>query len=331
MADLAHDLATKLMAATWTIAAVSTTFLAVRLVARLHYAKSLWWDDMILILAWMFLIPGNAFVTLDIIGRGNNDSYYVLLAKSMSSITIALTKDAFCLTILKLLNRSLYRWSRWIIFFILATLNPWAILLTYATWVRICDFPVPPGDVRLDSLISGSCWDVAVVAGMAEGYMFYSALTDITLAMVPLYMISQLQLDVKEKIGAAAAMGCGLLLAAISLTKMGFAHTTLDDAGFQVWYRISAILDLAEPFMTIVAQSMPLLRWLILCRRSGGDMADEEATAGGLRVGFCSLQDTKGPSGVRVETWIELKKNQGYRGTESQLKSRVSSELPHEQ
>jgi hypothetical protein len=54
LAALPHDSqATKLLASIWTLAFVATVFLCMRIYCRLLKARRLWWDDGILIAAWV--------------------------------------------------------------------------------------------------------------------------------------------------------------------------------------------------------------------------------------------------------------------------------------
>ena len=70
LAALPHDnAAPRLLASIWTLAFISTVFLALRIYCRLLRSSSLWWDDGILIAAWV----SNTTPTRDRFGGGGAD------------------------------------------------------------------------------------------------------------------------------------------------------------------------------------------------------------------------------------------------------------------
>ncbi len=70
LAALPHgNAAPRLLASIWTLALISTVFLALRIYCRLLRHTSLWWDDGILIAAWV----SNTTPTRDRFGGGGAD------------------------------------------------------------------------------------------------------------------------------------------------------------------------------------------------------------------------------------------------------------------
>ncbi|GKT44345.1 uncharacterized protein ColSpa_04526 [Colletotrichum spaethianum] len=144
---------------------------------------------------------------------------------STTSITAAVwSKTSFAMTLLRIQDKG---WMRHFIWAAIISMNILMGLNALAAWVQctpIQKFWLPQ--------TPGNCWDTRV-----STYYGYSALMDITLAMLPWKMIWGLQMKLQEKVGVGIAMSMGL---------------------FEL-----AIWGTCETGVTIVAASIPVLRVLI--------------------------------------------------------------------
>ncbi|KAG8163418.1 hypothetical protein KVR01_006715 [Diaporthe batatas] len=254
----------------WILFALSTTFLGLRLWCRHHYTAGVWWDDFILIGGWGCVVAANISASIYVAAHPADGNFSLLFAKVAAAIACALTKTAFCTTILRLLSPAHHPAWRWFAWYLMVSFDLATILLVIRQWARQCVFEYEDGDVRLTNPLGrGQCWPNEVVTGIADFHMAYSAATDFILSLIPLHLICRLRLSRTEKVGAATAMGCGILVSIVPLCKLIVSQRMRGTPGFTKWFIVSMCLDIIEPLLTIVAQSIPILRVLLRDRATG--------------------------------------------------------------
>ncbi|POS77771.1 hypothetical protein DHEL01_v203840 [Diaporthe helianthi] len=252
------------LATIWALFAVSTTFLSLRLCCRHRSAAGFCWDDYVLLGGWGCIVTANLSASFCLAPHPDDGNFSLLFAKCAAAIACALTKTAFCITILRLLTRAHHPAWRWLVWSLMGSFDLAALLLVIQQWARPCVFEFEDGDVRLTNPLGrGQCWPNEVVTGIADFHMAYSAVTDFILALIPLQLIWRFRLSPTEKVGAATAMGCGILASIVPLCKLIVSQIMRGTPGFPRWFIVSMGLDIIEPLLTIVAQSIPILRVLL--------------------------------------------------------------------
>ncbi|KAI8215276.1 hypothetical protein K4K53_009318 [Colletotrichum sp. SAR 10_77] len=100
------SVATMVLSSAWTMASVSTIFLALRLYCRAARTRKMWWDDYLLLIGWMFLILADILQTV-IYRRGylvTTLTGPVIMPANLASdtamkLSLAFSKTSFALTL----------------------------------------------------------------------------------------------------------------------------------------------------------------------------------------------------------------------------------------
>ncbi|EUC48301.1 hypothetical protein COCMIDRAFT_87632 [Bipolaris oryzae ATCC 44560] len=246
---------------TWSLVSVAAVFLIPRLCIRQRQGK-LWLDDCTLAVSWILLLIqvsinqvsinlGYGGHTLDLDLRNLDKLMYIGGAElTIYTIAIALSKISFGLTLLRLTDG----WVRLYVYFAISTLAIFAVPATIIPWVQ-CK---PLAKTFVD-FIPGECINKhpSVVYGRFQAV--WSALMDVSLAMLPWKILSSLQMRTAEKIGVCVAMSLGVLAGVTSIIRSTYIEKlTVQDVSYESYKSI--IWAVAECSMAIVATSIPVLR-----------------------------------------------------------------------
>ncbi|KAJ4288799.1 hypothetical protein N0V88_007126 [Collariella sp. IMI 366227] len=256
--------ASKLLACIWGQGIVSTIFLSLRIYCRLKKRTRLWWDDIILIAAWVCLMVETSVLTyLASLGYGlhvwdfdDRNLGPVMLSSTVSgtfSVTAAVwAKTSFGVTLLQITD-GWYKKATW---FCLISMNLAMFFSALLPWVSCT--PIP----RAWNLsVNGTCWDPKVVVHYHMFSAAYSAWMDIVLAVLPWKFLWGLQMKRKEKVGVIVAMSLGIVAGITAMVKTAKLPTMLlrDSAeSLQIWYWGNA-----EVCFSIIAACIPMLRVLV--------------------------------------------------------------------
>jgi len=266
-AALPHDsLGPKLNIVIWTLTGVSAVFLALRLYCRAVMAKVLWWDDWLLVAAWVAIFAECIVVSITVsmgFGKHSWDIPFEDLPKIFKVFSVAGTlsicasvwsKTSFALTILRLTNG----WLRKVIWALIISMNVFMGVTALINYIHCW-----PLDKLWDftGAVPGTCWPIEVVINYDIFSAVYSGAMDIALALLPWKLIWNLQMRKKEKIGVAVAMSMGVLAGVTAFVK---ARYLLNITSFDVYDAIDLnYWSNAESTVTIMAASIPILRVLM--------------------------------------------------------------------
>ncbi|KAM0277437.1 hypothetical protein ACHAQH_005801 [Verticillium albo-atrum] len=262
MPVLTNDPGPTVVASIWSMMAIATVFFALRIYCKTVRTRGMWWDDYIMLVAWLFLVAATAVLTeLMRMGFGLTLAFVPRMhtlsttADVLNKVALGLSKTSFALTLLRVAQG----WQKWFIWFMVVTMN--AVLATNAvtTWRAACD---REGQDEYEAVLPGSCWgviDAVIIAMVANSY---SALVDFALALLPWKIVWKLQMKKYEKIGVAVAMSLGLVAGIVGAIKVVSAMSIT--AGPDIPYRLSMLFiwGQAEPNVTIIATTIPVLRVL---------------------------------------------------------------------
>ncbi|KAJ0151668.1 hypothetical protein CTA2_312 [Colletotrichum tanaceti] len=259
--DVSKDPAPRVVASIWAMISVSTAFLFLRVYCKRVRTRGMWIDDHILIASWVFLLVSTVLTTELMrlgFGRATDFAPHMHTLSSVNvvtnSVALALGKTSFAVTMLRISSGG----PRVFIGFLTVSMN--AVLATgaVAVWKAACDRPAD----AYEAVLPGSCWrvrDSVVMAMVANGY---SALVDFILSFLPWSIIWGLGMKRHEKVGVAVAMSLGIVAGLVGVVKVVRIVTIAD--GADIPYRLSLLFiwGQAEPNVTIVALSIPVLRVL---------------------------------------------------------------------
>ncbi|KAI3528921.1 hypothetical protein CABS01_09046 [Colletotrichum abscissum] len=282
----------------WPMAAISTVFLALRIYCKGFRVRwMMWLDDWLLIAGWVFLIASQSFLS-EMMRLGFARTYGVTPAMSTMlycadnchKISLALTKTSFAVTLLRIASG----WQRYIIWFLVITMNIQFIVHIILTWRAVC--PRRPGDTTPH--LPGSCWSAqdAITLGIFGG--LYSAVSDFVLALLPWKIVLSLQMRKHEKIGVGMAMSMGILAGVMGIMKAVQSIAIMDFLGPDYFWKVCIfwVWAMAEPNATIIAASIPVLR--VLFRNTLSSRPSEYPSGAYIRSDNLSKFQNRGMSAI---------------------------------
>ncbi|KAK5661807.1 hypothetical protein OQA88_9909 [Cercophora sp. LCS_1] len=250
----------------WLLTALSAAFLALRVYCKFLRHRGLWWDDHVLIAAWLSLALSNSFVSVAIsLGFGRPLSQFNFdrdldvfllmsnLAGTFSILAACWSKTSFAITVLRISSG----WMKGLVWVIIITVNLSLGVAVAITWGQCT-----PIEKIWQPLLDGECWPKYVQIRYNTFTAVYSGAMDIVLAVVPWKMIWTLTMNKKEKFGVLVAMSMGIFAGVTSIIKLTqlptISNTSFTDSSVQL-----VILAAAEGAITIIAASIPILRALL--------------------------------------------------------------------
>ena len=265
LASLPHDnQGTKMNAVVWSLCAIATLFVALRLSAKFWRRKHLWWDDYILIAACVcFIIETSILSAMVGLGFGlhswdfplENISQlimYINVAGTFSPTAAIWSKTSFAVTLLRFTEGR----TKAFIWFLIVSGNVSIGLTGLFLWVQCT-----PVQKSWDMTVPGKCWAPDVLMKYNIFSASCSAAMDIILALLPWTIIWQLTMRRVEKIGVAVCMSMGIFAGIIGIVKTANFPAMLspdfaDSVDLWVWGNV-------ETALTIIAASIPVLRGLV--------------------------------------------------------------------
>ncbi|RMZ70468.1 integral membrane [Pyrenophora seminiperda CCB06] len=245
----------------WSLFAGASLFLALRIWIKITRRHGLWWDDYILLVAWMILAANNALITVEYATGYVTDTWddrmHILINITSCGTLVgqAITKTAFAVTLLKLTKN----WGKWILWYCIVSMNLYMASKVVLQWAKICGKPSYDVWYRLDF-----CIDPHFRDHYKEGGNIYNIVMDFVLAVFPWIITWNLDMRKVEKVGLCVAMSLGMVIAVISAVR-----TSWKDEGNQKdeWYfwrnAHSNIWYSSEIVGTIIVQCVPVLRPLL--------------------------------------------------------------------
>ena len=136
----------------------------------------------------------------------------VYIGEFIAIVACALAKTSFAITLLRTVTSQLLKALLW---FIIVTMNTimWMCAIIYLAQckptARLWDF----------TITEGYCWDPKYAADLAIAAGSYSGAMDFVLAILSWYIVWNLKITRKEKIGVGLAMSLGFFAGAVAIIK----------------------------------------------------------------------------------------------------------------
>lgn len=243
----------------WSLFVGATAFLALRLGCKIHRRTGLWWDDHILVASWLVLLLTNIFISVEFatgyVTKTWDDRMLILVTISSCLITVGqtLSKTAFAVTLLRITES----WQRWVIWFIITTVNLYLVVALFINWTNYC------GETPYWWRMPGVCSPYDTIFGIKIGQNIYNIILDFVLSLIPWAIMWNLNIEKYDKIGLCVTMSLGVLIAVFSSVRTWYMLTPglneYNEGYFwrqgmtEVWYQ-------AEVAGTIIVQTMPVIR-----------------------------------------------------------------------
>ncbi|KAI5865176.1 hypothetical protein GGS23DRAFT_412999 [Durotheca rogersii] len=258
-----YTLGPMMNAVNWTLTALAGIILTLRVYCKFSRHRGLWWDDHILIFAWLCLVIAVSFITASIkLGFASMagpqtpaDALRLQIHGVVQNVFFALaavlSKTSFGVTLLRITEGLVKQ----LILFLTVTMNLAVFLYIIFAFLKC--------EPEVYSWIKGpGCWSTMTYIRYGIFAGAYSAFVDFSFAIIPWFLIMHLRMRTKEKLGVAIAMSCGIIAGITAILRCVYlpllAVGTFSTRGttLVIWYA-------AEPSVTIIAASIPVLRALI--------------------------------------------------------------------
>jgi hypothetical protein len=256
------------LVASWLLTGFAALFLALRVIAKHVQRRALWWDDWLLIMAWLALLVETGLITQCVrLGWGRHVMYtdrQNWLPMSLSGLISAVfgltaaawSKTSFAVTLLRLMRYD--GPTYYVIWFIIVTINLFLGLQALFSLVR-CK---PLAAAWDHSIQDAQCLDSKSLVHFGIFGSVWSGVMDILLALLPWKMLRGLQMVRREKVGVGLAMSLGVFAGATAFVKVSYYMST--QAADWTWtVPMLSTWGIAESAVTIVAASIPALRMLV--------------------------------------------------------------------
>ncbi|KAJ8131317.1 hypothetical protein O1611_g2306 [Lasiodiplodia mahajangana] len=253
--------------ATVTIAiGFSTLFTALRMYTRWFVQKRLWWDDWVMVSAWLttialcviqlVMIRYGAGLKLDDVSRGKLKQFARLFtdAQEVARAAIFLAKASILLLYLRLfyphgIHRSALWWVIW------ATI---LVNLLYTVSFVLVSLLACGGR---SSTTGGACsnhWSVLIVASAIN------VASDLIVLVIPIVSVWGLRLSKRRKWTLAAAFSFGALAPIISIGRLWYQVSQgFDLTEITLAFTLSTLITIAEQTVAMIIGSAPVCSALV--------------------------------------------------------------------
>ncbi|KAK3900615.1 hypothetical protein C8A05DRAFT_35750 [Staphylotrichum tortipilum] len=244
--------------AVWVLTMSAGGFLVLRLWCRHCYSK-LWWDDALLVVAWIVLLVAAALMSRCIssgytLAREKVEFYkFQNAATGLTAAAISWSKAAFAITLLRIVRN---RWLKYFLWFVIVTATLNLIPATLSIWIPACNDPR-----KIFRPAYPKCFQHIYLKYLGGASIAYGGVIDVLLSLFPFFIIRNLLLDTREKIALTAAMSMGAITGAVVIFRAFYQLKQLNN-DFQFMIFMS-IFNFLEPSITIIVQAVPMFRVLV--------------------------------------------------------------------
>ncbi|CAI7624995.1 unnamed protein product [Penicillium glandicola] len=152
-------------------------------------------------------------------------------------------------------------------------------------WQRVRTYTNPDADV------SGTCMDLDYIIDIAYAYSITATLCDLTLGLLPIALVWNLQMNLRTKAALAGILGMGCIASAAVIIRIPFLHDYKNvdflyaTANISIWSNVEASLGIAAGSLVTVR---PLFRWFRDPSSLGGSKSKSKRTGGSVPLSSIS-------------------------------------------
>ncbi|KAL4997417.1 hypothetical protein BDV10DRAFT_186212 [Aspergillus recurvatus] len=287
-----------LYAVSWPLFGICFLANSLRLWVRAHMVRSLGWNDAFIILAFLCAATNTVLVTVSVqYGTGrhalNLTEYqrtqsmkYQVLSAGFHVMSTNWGKVSVALFLIRIISEvKNHKLAMYALIVVMTLINTGAVITIFAQ----CQ----PTAAIWDHSVAGpeACWP----PGTQKKYSFFqgasSALTDLILAVYPLFTIKELQMPTKVKLGLGFVLSLGLVAMVAAIIKAthlpdmaSYGDYTWDTINLTIWVSL-------EQYLIILAACIPALTPLfniIIRHASSRSKSKPNSTPNGLLQGHGS-------------------------------------------
>ncbi|TVY40801.1 hypothetical protein LOCC1_G006253 [Lachnellula occidentalis] len=251
----------------WVETALALLFVCLRLHTRFRITHTAGWDDYLIALSWVLLLAFSAAMTSAVMKGFGRHSTELTLTALVAATKAEIIGQTFCIIAIAtskvsvaifLLRITIIQWHRMVLYFLMFALTIICILDALFDFIR-CDPVAHVWNPTLDA----KCWISTTgftALSIVAGNLGMSAGADFVLAVLPWFILWDLQMKRKEKRLIAASMSLGLFAMAAGIIR-AVALESLTSRSDYSYETVSLILwSSTELMVTILTATIPCLR-----------------------------------------------------------------------
>ncbi|OGE50579.1 hypothetical protein PENARI_c016G02441 [Penicillium arizonense] len=300
---------------------VTTTFLGISFIAvclrcfvRLRIVKAFGWDDTFMVFAMLlnilFALSGITGAlygigqrSIVLVERGTMETamFWWWLGQTSYVWTCALAKISIALALLRLTVAKMHKIILWAVISVTCAIGLvfWFMLTLQCQpvsffWQRVRLETNPHANV------SGTCMNLDSIIAIAYVYSVTATLCDLTLGLLPIFLVWNLQMNWRTKAALAGILGMGCVASAAVIIRIPFLHDYKDTdflyatAQISIWSNVEASLGIAAGSLVTLR---PLFRWFRDPSSAGGSRSKSKRTGGSVPLSSVNAirSDPSGP------------------------------------
>ncbi|KAJ5360929.1 hypothetical protein N7517_010120 [Penicillium concentricum] len=285
---------------------VTTIFLGISFIAvclrcfvRLRLVKAFGWDDTFMVCAMLMNILfalcgitgalygiGQKLDTLIERGTMETAMFWWWLGQTSYVWTCALAKLSIASALLRLTVSKAHKLVLWAVIGVTCTVGLvfWFMLTLQCQpveffWQRVRVYTNPK------VVITGTCMELDNIIAIAYVYSITATLCDLTLGLLPIALVWNLQMNLRTKSALAGILGMGCIASAAVIIRIPFLHDYKDvdflyaTANISIWSNVEAGLGIAAGSLVTLR---PLFRWFRDPSSMGGSKSKTKRTGGSM-------------------------------------------------
>ncbi|KAJ5732462.1 hypothetical protein N7493_003943 [Penicillium malachiteum] len=282
MPEGAQDEGPLILAVSWILIGIPGIMVALRVYCKVVLSRGFGWDDSVCVFSWLLQIVYTALITkgvqMGVLGKHVEDiQNQAAIPHGLKLVYIGFViiifgcvfaKTSFVITLLRIVTRP---WQKVTLWFILITMNV-LMWLCGICYLAQCRTAAALWNTAL--LAEAQCWPVNIFENISMVAGAYSGCMDFILAIFPWFIVWNLQMKKREKLGLIIAMSMGVFAAIAAFIKTSKLRNIAAIIDFTYYCSPIILWTSAETGLTIFASSIPALRILFVHMRSSNEATE---------------------------------------------------------
>lgn len=254
-----------IVATMWAETGITLLFVALRLYTRIRINRTVGWDDYLISLSSVMMIPYSVSMTLAALqGLGRHSielsldeimqsTRYIVIGQTFSLVGIAASKVSVAAFLLRITIR---QWHNWILYITIFFVTTSCFICALFDYIR-CD----PIESIWNFFLPGKCWmDAKGFTTLSAAVGGISAAADFILAILPWFILWNLNMKRKDKNLIATSMSLGIFAGICGIIRTTTVERIFTGDDYS-WETVGLILwSSTEATVTILTATIPTLR-----------------------------------------------------------------------
>lgn len=224
----------------------------------------------------------------DLVKKGTMETamFWWWLGQTSYVWTCSLAKISIAFALLRLTVSNPHKLVLWAVIAVTCTIGLvfWFMLTLQCQpveffWQRVRLYSNPHANVH------GTCMELDHIIAMAYVYSITATICDLTLGLLPIALVWNLQMNIRTKSALAGILGMGCIASAAVIIRIPFLHDYKDvdflyaTTNISIWSNVEAGLGIAAGSLVTLR---PLFRWFRDPSSAGGSKSKTKRTGGSI-------------------------------------------------